>query len=228
MDKSMAHQDKSQQSRQPKQAAQAGKKTPPRQTLQTKKGKNGITSITIEGFKSISQKQSIEIRPLTILAGANSSGKSSIMQPLLLLKQTLNASYDPDPLMLNGPNIKFTIAEQVLSNIGAKRANKFSVGIAVDHDTEITTYFTKGEGTAFDIEQMTYISGDTLYRLYEGMESDEFLSGLRQGATEDTVSIADVGLGISQTLPVLVALHAANNGQLIYLEQPEIHLHPRA
>ncbi len=75
---------------------------------------------------------------------------------------------------------------------------------------------------------MTYISGDTLYRLYEGMESDEFLSGLRQGATEDTVSIADVGLGISQTLPVLVALHAANNGQLIYLEQPEIHLHPRA
>ena len=45
---------------------------------------------------------------------------------------------------------------------------------------------------------------------------------------EDTVSIADVGLGISQTLPVLVALHAANSGQLIYLEQPEIHLHPRA
>jgi AAA15 family ATPase/GTPase len=49
-----------------------------------------------------------------------------------------------------------------------------------------------------------------------------------EGATEDTVSIADVGLGVSQTLPVLVALHAANNGQLIYLEQPEIHLHPRA
>jgi predicted ATPase len=42
------------------------------------------------------------------------------------------------------------------------------------------------------------------------------------------VSIADVGLGVSQTLPVVVALRAANPGQLVYIEQPEIHLHPRA
>jgi hypothetical protein len=44
----------------------------------------------------------------------------------------------------------------------------------------------------------------------------------------DMVSIADVGVGVSQTLPVLVALHAAKPGQLVYIEQPEIHLHPRA
>jgi|GEM_PF-4518882 len=37
-----------------------------------------------------------------------------------------------------------------------------------------------------------------------------------------------VGLGVSQTLPVLVALIAARPGDLVYLEQPEIHLHPRA
>jgi len=42
------------------------------------------------------------------------------------------------------------------------------------------------------------------------------------------ISIADVGFGISQTLPVLVALLAAKPGQLVYIEQPEIHLHPRA
>lgn len=45
---------------------------------------------------------------------------------------------------------------------------------------------------------------------------------------EDRVNIADVGLGVSQTLPVLVALHAARPGQLVYIEQPEAHLHPRA
>src|SRR4051812_43714179 len=116
----MASQDKSQQSRQPKQAGQASKKSSSRQKAQPEYSRKGITSIAIEGFKSISQKQSIEIRPLTILAGANSSGKSSIMQPLLLLKQTLNASYDPSPLMLNGPNIKFTVAEQILSKISRK------------------------------------------------------------------------------------------------------------
>ena len=42
------------------------------------------------------------------------------------------------------------------------------------------------------------------------------------------VSIADVGFGVSQTLPVLVALLAAEPGQLVYIEQPEMHLHPRA
>ncbi len=42
------------------------------------------------------------------------------------------------------------------------------------------------------------------------------------------MSIADVGFGLSQTLPVLVALRTAKPDQLVYLEQPEIHLHPRA
>jgi hypothetical protein len=48
------------------------------------------------------------------------------------------------------------------------------------------------------------------------------------GEREDMVSLADVGLGVSQALPVVVALQAAQPGQLVYIEQPEIHLHPRA
>ncbi len=50
-----------------------------------------ISTISVAGFKSISTERTLQIRPLTILAGANSSGKSSMMQPLLLLKQTLEA-----------------------------------------------------------------------------------------------------------------------------------------
>ena len=42
------------------------------------------------------------------------------------------------------------------------------------------------------------------------------------------VNIADVGIGVSQVLPVLVAVIAADPGQLVYIEQPELHLHPRA
>ena len=49
-----------------------------------------------------------------------------------------------------------------------------------------------------------------------------------RGRIGDMVSIADVGFGVSQALPVLVALLAATPGQLVYLEQPELHLHPRA
>ena len=50
----------------------------------------------------------------------------------------------------------------------------------------------------------------------------------RRGGAYDMVNVADVGFGVSQILPVLVALLAARPGQLVYLEQPEIHLHPLA
>ncbi|MCU0517494.1 MAG: DUF3696 domain-containing protein [Oscillatoria sp. Prado101] len=50
----------------------------------------------------------------------------------------------------------------------------------------------------------------------------------RRGRGIDMVSIADVGFGVSQVLPVLVAILGAETGQLVYIEQPEIHLHPRA
>ncbi len=41
------------------------------------------------------------------------------------------------------------------------------------------------------------------------------------------VTIADVGFGVSQLLPVIVTGLWARNGSTIILEQPEIHLHPR-
>src|SRR5579863_5461970 len=87
----------------------------PQNSAQSERSKEGITGITVGGFKSIIQERKIEVRPLTILAGANSSGKSSIMQPLLLLKQTLEAPYDPGALLLNGPNVRFTLVDQLLS-----------------------------------------------------------------------------------------------------------------
>ena len=56
---------------------------------------------------------------------------------------------------------------------------------------------------------------------------------LRVGRTlgaesDDLVDIADAGLGLSQALPVLVALLVAEPGQLVFVEHPELHLHPRA
>ena len=50
----------------------------------------------------------------------------------------------------------------------------------------------------------------------------------RRGGAQDLVSIADTGFGISQVLPVLVAMLVARSDQIVYLEQPEIHLHPKA
>lgn len=325
--------------------------------------------ITVSGYKSISQEQSVEIRPLTILAGANSSGKSSIMQPLLLLKQTLEASYDPGALLLNGPNVRFTSADQLFSRIGkAEIANTFQVELRVGPRTAVAIDFRRHSAKGLDIQQMSD-SGEKeriifrldmthdeimaaippqLKEIYEGIANQIqrkpewmivrnrcflelqlkeirlfpshfspgaliephirkliHLPGLRgnsertypvtavsstfpgtfenyaasviaqwqtdrnhdklehlnrdlerlgltwkvtakrisdtqvelqvgrltraaRGGAHDLVNIADIGFGVSQTLPVLVSLHAAEPEQLLYLEQPEIHLHPRA
>ncbi len=51
-----------------------------------------LTRIQLENFKSW-RKLDIELAPLTMLFGTNSSGKTSILQALLLLKQTA-ASFD--------------------------------------------------------------------------------------------------------------------------------------
>lgn len=152
----------------------------------------GIVSIVVAGYTSIADRRAIDVRPLTILAGTNSSGKSSMMQPLLLLKQTLDATYDPGALLLNGPNVKFTNANQLFSNFLSCPVKKsFSLSVYVE------------------------------LRVGRTVRS-------RQGGAKDTVSIADVGFGVSQTLPVVVALLTAKPGQLVYIEQPELHLHPRA
>ena len=320
----------------------------------------GITKIAVRGFKSIVEESEIDIRPLTIIAGANSSGKSSIMQPLLMLKQTLEAPYDPGPLLIDGPNVQFTLAEQFLSKLmGEKGAERFQIQIETDESYSVGTTFGKGQNgielaemtvkrkssgkrrrftlypempleeiksladkdsslkdlgkdydvvrrshcflelqsqdghrglnftheLAFNIVRSIHLPGlrgnpERTYKLtstgprypgtfenyaaniiHEWQETaDKHLKTLadalhtlgltgqvgtkkigdtrielqvgrlpddRAGET-DMVSIADVGFGVSQVLPVLVALIVAEPGQLVYLEQPEIHLHPRA
>jgi hypothetical protein len=47
-------------------------------------------------------------------------------------------------------------------------------------------------------------------------------------SSKDLVNIADVGFGVSQCLPAIVALLVAEPENTVYLEQPETHLHPRA
>jgi AAA domain, putative AbiEii toxin, Type IV TA system len=325
----------------------------------------GITSVSVAGYKSIANEQTIEIRPLTILAGANSSGKSSIMQPLLLLKQTLDAQYDPGPLLLDGPNVNFTSAEQLFSTINGKVSTRFSVRMEVNGIESIEARFARDPKQGIQIYEVAYRGADSrkitlsrtmsqesirkLVRRYSwplGGDSansgalkivpNRFLLHIRvehsqskssildptpancllallriihvpgfrsnpertykksalgpmfhgqfqnyiasiindwqsrkrskefaalgraleelgltskietrsvgdsqfeirvgrsartKTAGGDLVNIADVGLGVSQVLPVIVALLVAGPGDLVYLEEPEIQLHPRA
>ena len=112
------------------------------------KAETGITSIEVAGFKSLGDRAKIEVRPLTILAGANSSGKSSIMQPLLMMKQTLEAPYDPGALLLDGPNVKFTSVDQFLSKrSGETIQDIFKLRLVVNNHLLLENCFVKAENT---------------------------------------------------------------------------------
>jgi len=350
---------------------------PKRKRSATQDKPTGITRITVSGYKSLAEETSIEIRPLTILAGANSSGKSSIMQPLLLMKQTLEATYDPGPLLLNGPNVKFTSGLQLLPTLpGRESIDEMDISLGLAEGLRLTDAFRYEHGNSFYIAGTTYERGRSVvvvrpdmpqsealwamrgpvarrwaeylaqhrqaarvyrtrcflelhlvspehdgpdgWRLFvpragllnlplayaagRAIRSTVHLPGLRgnperaykvtavgpsfpgtfenyvasvvlhwQGMVDgraddlcrnlatlgltwrveakraddaqvellvgrlpgpakegDLVNIADVGFGVAQVLPVLVALLAAEPGRLVYIEQPELHLHPKA
>ncbi|ACK65816.1 conserved hypothetical protein [Rippkaea orientalis PCC 8801] len=355
--------------------------TPPDSNTQTQDLDQGITSISVKGFKSLYEECTLEIKPLTILAGANSSGKSSIMQPLLLMKQTLESPYDPGALLINGSHVKFTTSQQLLSSIpGKPEVNDLELKIEIDKSNYIKNTFTKKSTGGFEITKVSSKRKEIKVTYYPNMRKQDIidflgsnnkdledvlknpnhpisehlnystaynkcfldllikskmevppnsnsllnyaifdskprtqaiiqeiyqiihLPGLRgtpersypitaigdtfQGTFDNYVAsvihewqhnndsrinqlsnyltnlgltsqvaatrtndvqveiqvgkltnnidnrhlinIADVGLGVSQVLPVIVALLVAKPGQLVYIEQPEIHLHPRA
>jgi predicted ATPase len=328
----------------------------PEQSVPNQSAKSfGFTAIGVRGFKSFVEETRIQFGSLTILAGANSSGKSSIMQPLLLMKQTLEAPYDPGALLLDGPNVSFTSGDQLLSKVKLQTPSAQQWAVAIDlglmnlrsvfqwslsngfsiqsqttidrpQDEEIELFpdmspekihnillkdlgdrrpkhlavfrdrcflnvkFDRSRydfGVAFEqfINPIIHVRGlrGTPERTYNTSavngavfmgqfekyvaslidrfqkENPEKLIKLQQalqklGLTDiiqaqrlndtqielrvgrvlgqadptDTVNIADVGFGVSQVLPVIVALLVAEPEQMVYIEQPEIHLHPRA
>lgn len=56
-----------------------------------------------KNFRGFADTGWLELRPLTVLIGPNNSGKSSIIAPLLLLKQTVEAAGRDSPLVSKGP-----------------------------------------------------------------------------------------------------------------------------
>ena len=61
--------------------------------------------------------------------------------------------------------------------------------------------------------------------LAEGRKEYEVLVKTHAGASE--VKITDVGFGVSQVLPALVGAFYCAPGSVVWMEQPEIHLHPQ-
>lgn len=60
-----------------------------------------ITAIHVANFKGLLEPRRLELRPLTLFIGANSSGKSSCIHALAALAQTARSENDRRPLVLD-------------------------------------------------------------------------------------------------------------------------------
>lgn len=98
--------------------------------------------ISIENFKSIKKLHNFELKPMTILSGVNSSGKSSFIQLLLLLKQTVELDSSKKPLVLDGDYVRIRKFEDLLSKKDLNQKLKVSFEFSKPEFNQLNTLKT--------------------------------------------------------------------------------------
>ncbi len=79
-----------------------------------------LQQIELQFFKCFALLK-LPVGPLTLLSGANASGKSSVMQALVLLHQTIRDHEWSTRLMLNGTSIRLGAASAVIDDVFGRR-----------------------------------------------------------------------------------------------------------
>jgi predicted ATPase len=88
-----------------------------------------LTRVDLRHFKCFEDLR-LPLAPLTLLSGGNASGKSSILQALVLLHQTIREHEWSTRLMLNGPAARLGMVLDVVDKVHGRR----SMDIGVEDD----------------------------------------------------------------------------------------------
>lgn len=137
--------------------------------------------ISISNFKSISKVQDFELKPMTLLAGVNSSGKTSLLQALLLLKQTFEG--DSGSLLdIDGEYVK---ANELKDLIHQKdKSRRLQLGLEFEADEiinkdEYSVYDDAGRAISsisfyliFSVNGSIHLDNLILYLWYEDGEDN--------------------------------------------------------
>ncbi|MBF0213218.1 MAG: DUF3696 domain-containing protein [Magnetococcales bacterium] len=123
---------------------------------------------------------------------------------------------EPDSVGYAGENTISAILSANARKIGVKKPNMQRASPANPFEAVI----------ADALKKMELIQNFKVSRLAE--QRHEYEVKLQVRGADASVDLPDVGFGISQVLPVLVQCYYAPAGSIILMEQPEIHLHPRA
>jgi predicted ATPase len=284
-----------------------------------------LRSLRIASFKCF-EDLDLELRPLTLLSGVNGGGKSSVIQALMLLAQTLSEREWGRTLLLEGPDLALGSAADVLNQQSSRR--RLVLGASTEKECVEWTFKAKDrralsvdlEKAAVDgrglqltdpvrwllpvaraeassvvasLRRLSWITAErsgprellplrdahghqhvgtrgelaagllfwreedtvrpalclpepppTLFHQVRG-RMQEFFPGcdlrvvpiegasavslrLRSNARSEFQRPQNVGFGLTQLFPILVAILAAKEGDVVLVENPEVHLHPQA
>ena len=283
-----------------------------------------ITKIEIELFKCF-ERLKLPLNSLTLLSGANASGKSTVLQALVLLHQTIQDHEWSTRLQLNGSEIQLGTVTDVVDKVYGRR--EFGIAL-VDNDCSVKWTFAygddkqamsaavadvtvdgkktatperlrylfpepldKAEDLASRLGALTYLTAErvgprdsyplqdlsvaqvvgprgenavgllfqrrdskvasslvdesappillkqvesrmktffpgTVLDLQKIPQTNSVVLGLRTSDATDFHRPVNVGFGLTQVLPIVVAAMSANAGDLLLIENPEVHLHP--
>ena len=85
-----------------------------------------ITQIDLRHFKCF-EILKLPVRPLTLLSGANASGKSSVFQAIVLLHQTMREHEWSSRLMLNGTAIRLGTTADVIDQVYGQHSCEITI-----------------------------------------------------------------------------------------------------
>jgi predicted ATPase len=131
-----------------------------------------IRMMRLQNFKCF-RDQTIELGALTLLSGLNGMGKSSVIQSLVLLRQSHQQALLPDVgLSLNGDLIKLGLASDVLYE-GAQASDTIGFTLWIDRDNdELEASWSFAYNREADVMQ---ISGKPEQEVYQtSLFTDEF------------------------------------------------------
>ena len=73
-----------------------------------------IQNISLDNFKTFKNLDNLSFKPITIFCGSNSCGKSTILQNILLLKQSLESKNSDQTILLNGKLVHLGSFENII------------------------------------------------------------------------------------------------------------------
>jgi AAA15 family ATPase/GTPase len=137
-----------------------------------------VKSISFENYKAFYERQTMQIKPITILIGKNSSGKSSIAKLFTLFENSLMGNID-EPLLLNNNGVELGGEFDNLFFENNPGGISLIFKIVFENDVQIEiALLKKNDGYGLEIFQWKY--QDDVLKLELELNDDGYLDTITQ------------------------------------------------